>query len=1208
MPGVSRQTASAAGLPGAVVRVPAGAPRATTRSPLITEALSPASLGAHLGLPQVARVASFCADPGPAILLTTSERLGLYQSAPLFGRLTSTNPSIAEWAGRHDHVLLDLESALAEFPNDPSAFELRLARGQEISREDLLQKLFDLGYQREEDTEPEQLAKLDGWVIVRGDTVEIHTNSAPHAAGKAGVRHEQIVRAEFWGDEIEKLRLVKQNQHGEEHSTPTEHYSVGPLGDYIPEVAWKSCRLEQLAGRVYLDAPEFWENRLEPKLEAKLWALLKTREVVAFGKNDKLPLPVATDSLQTLAFYRAKLRDFANDAAQWLQDGFRVVVILKHERSGDYLSKNVIVGLPHGWEWRAEAREGQITLIKGQGEGGFIHHGAKIVVVTEDLLYGFQGGTMLRSKRLRGQIVTDTLALAVGDYLIHPEHGIGQFLGLEAREVLGVVRDYLHLRYSNDARIYLPVEQLPLLRRHPGNSDDPPRLSTLGTNEWSKAREKARQNAEELAQKLLVQYAARQATPGLSYPQLPTEWDRAFEANFPFQFTRDQGRAIKDVMRDLEKASPMDRLVSGDVGFGKTEVAVRAAYRVVAHGKQVALLVPTTLLADQHLETLRKRFENTPVVVAGLSRFTTPKEAEAVVKGLGRGVVDIVVGTHRLLSQELKFKNLGLLMIDEEHRFGVMQKEKLKALKSVGSLADSTLTPEMIEALQGKRKRSSMIEAGSADENDPPKRGRGRPRKDAPAAVVVPSNSSNSSSSVSKTAAAASASAMALGTGSSNTSSNTGSNLKPATRMLAASQTIAKAEGIATSLAAVAGNVIGERPKTELKFAEHAVDVLSLSATPIPRTLYMSMVGLRDISHIATPPQGRKPIQTVLTPFDPTVVRDAILMEIERGGKAFFIHDRVASIGRRAQYLQTLVPEARIAVAHGQMRDDDIEEIMMGFENGAFDVLVATTIVESGLDIPEANTILIERADRLGLAQLYQLRGRVGRREKEAFAYLFYPPRPSATAERRLWAIADLSDLGSGHMLAEKDMEIRGIGNILGAEQHGHIQMVSLEVYTELLAEAISKLKGETKVAPPRLAIDLKVDARLTPSYLPEEIERIEYYGRLSESVNLAEISRVERELKSRHGPLTREVQNFLDLARLRVVAQSKNVLMISETMTAIQVTFGQTTLDYDARVLKQSGLKIDVTKYPLGFKIDKRGLKADEYARIVLDVLYAFA
>jgi transcription-repair coupling factor (superfamily II helicase) len=781
-------------------------------------------------------------------------------------------------------------------------------------------------------------------------------------------------------------------------------------------------------------------------------------------------------------------------------------------------------------------------------------------------------------------------------------------LGLEAREVLGVVRDYLHLRYSNDARIYLPVEQLPLLRRHPGNSDDPPRLSTLGTNEWSKAREKARQNAEELAQKLLIQYAARQATPGLSYPALPTSWDVAFEANFPFQFTRDQGRAIKDVLKDLEKASPMDRLVSGDVGFGKTEVAVRAAYRVVAHGKQVALLVPTTLLADQHLETLRKRFENTPVVVAGLSRFTTPKEAESVIKGLGRGVVDIVVGTHRLLSQELKFKNLGLLMIDEEHRFGVMQKEKLKALKSVGSLADSTLTPEMIEALQGKRKRNSMLDASEPEAGEATKRGRGRPRKNAaPAAEIpaeTPANTTTSTTINTKNAFPA-ASAMAAALGKPPTPAT---KATPAPRMLAASQTIARAQGVASSLAEVAGNVIGERPKTELKFAEHAVDVLSLSATPIPRTLYMSMVGLRDISHIATPPLGRKPIQTVLTPFDPSVVRDAILAEIERGGKVFFIHDRVASIQRRAQYLQTLVPEARIAVAHGQMRDDDIEEIMMGFENGAFDVLVATTIVESGLDIPEANTILIERADRLGLAQLYQLRGRVGRRETEAFAYLFYPPRPSATAERRLWAIADLSDLGSGHMLAEKDMEIRGIGNILGAEQHGHIQMVSLEVYTELLAEAISKLKGETKVAAPRLAIDLKVDARLTPSYLPEEVERIEYYGRLSESVNLAEISRVERELKSRHGPLTREVQNFLDLARLRVVAQSKNVLMVSETMTAIQVTFGQTTLDYDARALKQTGLKVDVTKYPLGFKIDKRGLKADEYARTVLDVLYAFA
>jgi transcription-repair coupling factor (superfamily II helicase) len=576
--------------------------------------------------------------------------------------------------------------------------------------------------------------------------------------------------------------------------------------------------------------------------------------------------------------------------------------------------------------------------------------------------------------------------------------------------------------------------------------------------------------------------------------------------------------------------------VSGDVGFGKTEVAVRAAYRVVAHGRQVAVLVPTTLLADQHLETFRQRFEGTPVVVAGLSRFTSAKEADAVFRGLKRGTIDVVVGTHRVLSQELEFKNLGLLVIDEEHRFGVMQKEKLKALKSVGNLSDEAL--ERLTALEKPKRRRRKGEA---------------PEDAAPAAPAP----------------------------------------------------------IAASLDDVAGNVIGEKPKPKVEVPlvpENAIDVLSLSATPIPRTLYMSMVGLRDISHIATPPAGRKPIRTVLTPFDPASIREALIVEMERHGKAFFIHDRVATIAQRARYLQSLVPEARVAVAHGQMHDDDIEEIMLGFEEGAYDLLVATTIVESGLDIPEANTILIERADRLGLAQLYQLRGRVGRRAQAAYAYLFYPPRLTEAAERRLWAIADLADLGSGHLLAEKDMEIRGVGNILGPEQHGHIQMVSLEVYTELLAEAIARLKGEAKAEPRRLAIDLGVNARLTPDYLPEEAERIEYYGRLSEAATLSEITRVEKELKSRHGPPPREVQSFLDLARLRVVAANKNVVAVAESMTGIQVTFAHGDLDYDARALRSQPYRVEVTKYPPGFKLEKRGLKPDEYPRVVLDLLYHFA
>ena len=496
--------------------------------------------------------------------------------------------------------------------------------------------------------------------------------------------------------------------------------------------------------------------------------------------------------------------------------------------------------------------------------------------------------------------------------------------------------------------------------------------------------------------------------------------------------------------------------------------------------------MPTTLLAEQHTSTFVERFKGLPVRVEGLSRFTSPQQSRQILADLKAGKVDILIGTHRLLSGDVQFRDLGLIIVDEEHRFGVGQKEKLRALRGL---------PEV------------------------PKDG-----------------------------------------------------------------------------------------KLDIPEDARAVDTLALSATPIPRTLYMSMVGLRDMSSIQTPPKGRKPIQTVLAPFDPITVRDAILSEIERGGKVFYIHDRIASIGARSLYLRNLVPEARIGVAHGRMNEEELEEIMLGFEQGAFDVLLATTIVETGLDIPEANTILIERSDRLGLAQLYQLRGRVGRRAQTAYAYLFYPPRMTENAQRRLWAIADLQDLGSGHLLAEKDMEIRGVGNILGEEQHGHVQAVSIDVYTELLAEAVAKLKGEKIEAPATISIDLPIDARLSPEYFENDEEaRIATYGRLSDSRTLQAISRVERDLRKKYGPPTPEVQNFIDLAKLRLTAAARRVLSIGETMTQIQITFAYKTLDYDAPGLRAFPYKTEVVTFPPSVKLDKRGLKPNDYARTLIDLLGYF-
>ncbi|MDZ7801288.1 MAG: transcription-repair coupling factor [Trueperaceae bacterium] len=705
-------------------------------------------------------------------------------------------------------------------------------------------------------------------------------------------------------------------------------------------------------------------------------------------------------------------------------------------------------------------------MLGGQLEGGYRNDARREIVLTEELLYGHQGGRKLR--RLPGRSVQDPNALSVGDYLIHPDHGVGSFQGLESRQVLGVARDYLRLHYAGEGKLFLPVDQLPLLRRHPGTSDVPPKLSTLGTNEWARAKERARVSAQELAAELIKTYAKRQVSEGTAHPPQP-EWNPLIEKNFPFQLTPDQATAVRDVLADMEKDIPMDRLISGDVGFGKTEIAIRAALRAVANGHQAAMLVPTTVLAKQHYDTFTERFDGLPVEVAILSRFSRERDARATLQGLRDGTVDIVIGTHRLLNEEIRYRDLGVLIVDEEHRFGVAQKETLKALRA---------------------------------------------------------------------------------------------NL----------------------------------------------DVLSLSATPIPRTLYMSLVGLRDVSQIMTPPEGRKPIQTVLQPYDPMVVREAVLHELERGGKTYYIHDRIGSMGMRAHTLQQLVPEARIGVAHGQMDAAELEEVMLGFEEGAFDVLLATTIVESGLDISGANTLIIERADRLGLAQLYQLRGRVGRRETEAWAYLLYPGRLTEQAQRRLYAIAELNDLGSGHLLAEKDMEIRGVGNLLGPEQHGNISAVSMEVYTELLAEEVAKLKGEQQEeARPPVALDLNVDARLTPAYLPDDDERIATYGRLAEASGLAEVSRIARELREARGPFPPEVSAFLELVKLRLVASSKGVASIAEHMTDVQVSFHAAfdQLDYDPRKLRELPFKVEATRYPPGFSVRKRELSSSDLPKALQRLLY---
>ena len=589
--------------------------------------------------------------------------------------------------------------------------------------------------------------------------------------------------------------------------------------------------------------------------------------------------------------------------------------------------------------------------------------------------------------------------LTSGDYVVHIHHGIGRFDGLVSRTIAGVERDYLVIAYAKGDRLYVPTDQLAAVRKYTGGES--PRVSRMGGSDWAATRSRVRKEAAVVADHVVEVHRARAAASGHAFAP-DTPWQREVEDAFPYEETRDQLKAIDDVKQDMESPAPMDRLVFGDVGFGKTEVALRAAFKAVTDGFQVAMLCPTTLLVQQHFQTFLERFDPYPIRVEMLSRFLTPVQARRVVAGIRTGEVDVVVGTHALLSERVEFRKLGLLVVDEEHRFGVKAKDRIKALK-VG------------------------------------------------------------------------------------------------------------------------------------------VDVLTLTATPIPRTLEMALTGIRDVSHILTPPEDRHPILTYVGPYDSMVTSAAIRRELLREGQVFYVHNRVRSIDHAVARLKELVPHARYGVAHGQMSEGRLEQTMLDFWDQRFDVLVATTIIESGLDLPQVNTLIVERSERLGLAQLYQLRGRVGRSGRRAYAYLFHPEERSLseTAYRRLESVGEFTALGSGIALAKRDLEIRGAGSVLGEMQSGHIAAVGFDLYVELISEAVAERMGTElpSARPKAVRIDLPVDAHLPEGYVAEQQARLEAYRRLAEAGTHAEVEDVAAEWRDRYGPLPLEAERLIEMARLRVEA-----------------------------------------------------------------------
>ncbi len=746
--------------------------------------------------------------------------------------------------------------------------------------------------------------------------------------------------------------------------------------------------------------------------------------------------------------------EMVSELKQLVSDRQRVVVLAGNQERRDVLRR----WLEKEGFWVAleenivsEPEPAIITLSLGSGESGFNCVPVKLSVFTETELYGQTKVRRKTRKRARKRVALDWRELSPGDYVVHVNHGVGQFMGIKNMTVNGATRDYLHIRYAANDALYVPTDQVDLVEKYVGPAGTRPSLHRLGTGEWQRVKARVKKSVEDMARKLLMLEAKRKSRKGYAF-SADTLWQTQFEEEFEYEDTEDQAAATQEIKMDMEKGYPMDRLLCGDVGYGKTEVAMRVAFKAIMDSKQVAVLVPTTILAEQHYATFSRRFADYPVLIEVLSRFRSAREQAKIIEDVALGAVDIVIGTHRLLSKDIKFYDLGLLIVDEEHRFGVAQKERLKQIAET-------------------------------------------------------------------------------------------------------------------------------------------CDVLTLTATPIPRTLNMALTGIRDVSLIETPPEGRFPVETYVVPYNSSLISQAIRREMRRGGQVFYVHNRVHSISRAVHRVQSCVPEARIAVGHGKMREQELAATMQDFLQGRFDVLISTTIIESGLDIPNVNTLIVEDADRLGLAQLYQLRGRVGRSNRIAYAYFTYRPDKSLTveAEQRLTALRDFAAMGSGYKLAMRDLEIRGAGNLLGPEQHGFMDMVGYDMYIRLLEKAVSTLRGVEDEKPERIiaSVEIPCDAYLPGSYIANPKERFTFYKRVAGAESLDILADIEFELEDRYGDLPHKAKNLLDVARLRVMCSLLGITQVSLSTE-------------DLVLAKQRlGFKIQV---PHAFPFDKLPMLRKKFPEVSLD------
>ncbi|HKP17973.1 MAG TPA: transcription-repair coupling factor, partial [Gaiellaceae bacterium] len=876
-------------------------------------------------------------------------------------------------------------AALAERMPPPAARpeRLDLRVGEEPGIDGLAEHLALAGYERVDRVEER------GQFAVRGGLVDVFPTTG-----------REPLRIELFGDEIEAVRAF--SPFTQRALRPIDAATVYPAAERRLDLAEPTLRDE--------DEPIDVPADLAPPLDRAPDLVFEPEAVRRVWEEEQLEPPSLDGAVELDPFPRGQpfafegqrpavaargLAEAEQELASFVRADQRVVVAFPHRgdglRQAALLRRLAVEWLEEGGELPTDPG---LYFAVSPARRGFVWRDLGLVLLPDTQIFRKRAP---RADTRLGRALQSFADLRTGDYVVHEDHGVGKLLGFETKEVAGVTRDYLFLAFRGEDRLYVPHEQIGKVSRYIGADAKAPALSKLGGKAWLLLKSRARESVQELAGELIALYARRQTTPGQTY-DLSSDWLERLEAEFPYRETEDQQRAIEAVKEDLEAPSPMDRLVCGDVGFGKTEVAVRAAFAVALNGKQTLMLVPTTVLAQQHWNTFRERYRDFPVRVEMVSRFRRTADAKQVLKDFADGKVDVLVGTHRILSRDVVPKNLGLVIVDEEQRFGVAQKDLLRALRL-------------------------------------------------------------------------------------------------------------------------------------------EVDVLALTATPIPRTLHMSLSGIRDISVIETPPEGRRPIRTHVSEYDEEQIKVALEREHARGGQAFYLHNRVETIDEAATRLRELCPGLRFLVAHGQMKERELEERMVEFLRGDADVLVSTTIIESGLDIPQANTLVVERADMLGLAQLYQIRGRVGRSDVTAYAYLFYPAASELTPEARarLATLADHTELGAGFAIAMRDLEIRGAGELLGAEQSGHVAAVGFELYVELLNEAVAELSGQRRTAPRPVRVDARVSAYVPASYIGSEALKIDLHRRLALTEDEDELRELRAGVEDRYGELPEPVENLFAIQESRV-------------------------------------------------------------------------